>query len=416
MLTIGCGIVVTLALAVVALLIGNAIKNRVGFLQKYCIPSPVVGGFIFMLLIFIGKYFGVVSVTFQTTFQTVFMVAFFTTVGLSADFRLIKAGGGLLLIYWLLAATISALQGPLALFLGGLMDLEPAYSITAGAISMCGGHGAGAAYGGMIKEMGWPAATDCALACATLGLICSVMLGGPLSRRLILKNNLKPPELPKGAKKAAPKTREERRSSAMDIMKNFAVIVICMTAGILLAKWASMGINILVMNLTGSDTSTITLPDYIGAMFVSVLVRNLNEKFHWFNYNAKFCDGLGGITLDVFLSIAMMSINLLQLIELGPRLAVIVLVEVVVMGFYVYFIVFRALGKNFDAAVMCGGMCGHALGATPTAMANMEAVSARFGFSQKAFVIVPIVGAFLVDLVYQPVSIVLINMFVPYVA
>ncbi len=416
MLTIGCGIVVTLALAVVALLIGNAIKNRVGFLQKYCIPSPVVGGFIFMLLIFIGKYFGVVSVTFQTTFQTVFMVAFFTTVGLSADFRLIKAGGGLLLIYWLLAATISALQGPLALFLGGLMDLEPAYSITAGAISMCGGHGAGAAYGGMIKEMGWPAATDCALACATLGLICSVMLGGPLARRLILKNNLKPPELPRGVKKAAPKTREERRSSAMDIMKNFAVIVICMTAGILLAKWASMGINILVMNLTGSDTSTITLPDYIGAMFVSVLVRNLNEKFHWFNYNAKFCDGLGGITLDVFLSIAMMSINLLQLIELGPRLAVIVLAEVVVMGFYVYFIVFRALGKNFDAAVMCGGMCGHALGATPTAMANMEAVSARFGFSQKAFVIVPIVGAFLVDLVYQPVSIVLINMFVPYVA
>ena len=154
MLTIACGIVVTLALAVVALLIGNAIKNRVKFLQKYCIPSPVVGGFIFMILIFIGKYFGVVSITFQTTFQTVFMVAFFTTVGLSADFRLIKAGGGLLLIYWLLAGTIAALQGPLALFLGGLMDLEPAYSITAGAISMCGGHGAGAAYGGMIKEMG----------------------------------------------------------------------------------------------------------------------------------------------------------------------------------------------------------------------------------------------------------------------
>ena len=177
-----------------------------------------------------------------------------------------------------------------------------------------------------------------------------------------------------------------------------------------------MGINSLVMSLTGSETSTITLPDYIGAMFVSVLVRNLNEKFHWFNYNAKFCDGLGGITLDVFLSIAMMSIDLLTLIELGPRLAVIVLAEVVIMGLYVYFIVFRALGKNFDAAVMCGGMCGHALGATPTAMANMEAVSARFGFSQKAFVIVPIVGAFLVDLVYQPVSIVLINMFVPYVA
>lgn len=241
------------------------------------------------------------------------------------------------------------------------------------------------------------------------------MLGGPLSRRLILRNNLKPDPIPHGQKKAAPKTREERRMDAYDIMKNFAVIVICMTAGILVAKLASMGINNFVMSITG-NASTITLPDYIGAMFVSVIVRNINEKAHMFKYNAKFCDGLGVITLDVFLSIAMMSIDLLQLIELGPKLAAIVLVEVLIMGLYVYFIVFRALGKNFDAAVMCGGMCGHALGATPTAMANMEAVSAKYGFSQKAFVIVPIVGAFLVDLVYQPVTIVLINVFVPFVA
>lgn len=406
--TINADMIMTLAIAATVLLIGMTIKNKVKFLQKYCIPSPVVGGFLLMLIIFAGHMTNVFTVEFDTTFQTVFMVAFFTTVGLSADFRLLKAGGKILLIYWLCAGVISALQGPLAMALGNVMGMENAYSLTAGAISMCGGHGAGAAYGSTLVARGYPAATDCALAAATFGLICSVMLGGPLSRRLIKRYDLKPAEITKGAQKSAPKNREERRANAMDIMKNFAVIVICMALGIQVAKLASMGIG-------AALGSAITLPDYIGAMFVSVLVRNLNEKFHWYNYSAKFCDGLGAITLDIFLSIAMMSIKLWQLLGLVGGLAVIVVVQVVLMGLYAYFIVFRALGKNYDAAVMCGGLCGHALGATPTAMANMEAVCAKYGFSQTAFVVVPIVGAFLVDCIYQPVSILLINVFVPVV-
>ena len=145
------------------------------------------------------------------------------------------------------------------------------------------------------------------------------------------------------------------------------------------------------------------------------MVRNLNEKFHWFRYDSHFCGGLGAITLDVFLSIAMMSIKLWQLLGLVGGLAVIVVVQVTLMGLYAYFIVSRALGKNFDAAVMCGGLCGHGLGATPTAMANMEAVTAQYGFSKTAFVVVPIVGAFLVDCIYQPFTIFLINAFVPVV-
>lgn len=407
--TINIDMTTTLAVAAIVLLIGMGIKNKVKFLQKYCIPSPVIGGFLLMLIIFAGHMSNLFTVEFDTTFQTVFMVAFFTTVGLSADFRLLKAGGKILLIYWLCAGVISAMQGPIAMGLGNLMGMENAYSLTAGAISMCGGHGAGAAYGSTLVARGYPAATDCALAAATFGLIVSVMLGGPLARRLIKKNNLKPAPMDHaGQKKAAPKSREERRANAMDILKNFAVIVICMAAGIQIAKLASMGLGLAM-------GGTITLPDYIGAMFISVLVRNLNEKFHWYNYSAKFCDGLGGITLDIFLSIAMMSIKLWQLLGLVGGLALIVVVQVVVMAFYAYFIVFRALGKNYDAAVMCGGLCGHALGATPTAMANMEAVTSQFGFSQTAFVVVPIVGAFLVDCIYQPVTILLINLFVPIV-
>ena len=405
--TISADSIVTLAIASVVLLCGMAIKNKVKFLQKYCIPSPVVGGFLLMLIIFAGHMTNVFTVEFDTTFQTVFMVAFFTTVGLSADFRLLKKGGKLLLIYWLCAALLSAFQSPIAMGLGNLLGMENAYSITAGAVSMSGGHGAATAYGSTLIARGYPTAQDCGLAAATFGLIFSVIIGGPISRRLIKKYNLKP-NASDLAEKDIMNEEVEEKMSAADILKNFVVIVVCMALGMQLAKFASMGLG-------AALGGVVTLPDYLGAMAVSVIVRNLNEKFHFFNYNAKFCDGIGNVTLDVFLSIAMMSIKLWELLGLVGPLVLIVSVQVILVGVYGYFVVFRATGKTYDSAVMVAGMCGHCLGATPTAMANMEAVCSEHGFSKNAFVIVPIVGAFLVDCIYQPVQIFLINAFVPIV-
>lgn len=287
-----------------------------------------------------------------------------------------------------------------------MLGLENGYSITAGAMSMCGGHGAATAYGSTLIERGYEAAQDCGLAAATFGLIVSVLVGGPLSRRLIVKNNLKAADKKSTVLNTAKEIKEELPMS--EIMQNFVVILLCMTFGILLAG----GISVLLEQLTGM---AISLPDYIGAMIISVLVRNLNEKFHWYKYSQKVSDVVGSVTLDLFLSIAMMSIKLWQLLGLVGGLAVIVSAQALFMFASSYFIMFRLLGKDYDAAIMCAGACGHMLGATPTAMANMNAVCERFGYSKTAFLIVPICGSFLVDIINQPTTITLLNVFCPVV-
>lgn len=400
--------ITTLAIAGVVLLIGITLCNKIKFLRKYCIPSAVVGGFLFMILVFIGHQANIFAITFDTTFQTIFMVAFFTTIGLGADFKVLKIGGRILLIYWICVATISALQSPIALGIGSLLGLDPGHSITAGAMSMCGGHGAATAYGFTLQERGYVAAQDCGLAAATFGLIVSVLVGGPLSRRLIIKNNLKPADINNSSKFETVKEIKKELSMS-DIMKNFVVILLCMAIGIQIGN----GISYLIGSLSGTD---ISLPDYVGAMIISIFVRNMNEKFHWYNYSQKVSDVVGSVTLDLFLSIAMMSIKLWQLLGLVGGLAVIVCVQASLLFLISYFVMFRVLGKNYDAAIMCAGACGHMLGATPTAMANMNAVCERFGYSKTAFLVVPIAGSFLVDIVYQPITITLLNVFCPVIS
>lgn len=404
-LTIDFDMISTLAFASVVLLIGIALCKKFKFLQKYCIPSSVVGGFIFMLIVFAGDQLNVLYIDFDTTFQTIFMVAFFTTIGLGADFKLFKVGGKLLLVYWITCALLCLIQSPIALGLGNLLGLENGYSITAGSMSMCGGHGAATAYGSTLVERGYTAAQDCALAAATFGLIISVLVGGPLSRRLIVKYNLKSTETEKTPIKEAVQEINEDLSMT-EIMKNFIVILFCMMFGMQL----SSGVSWLIAQATGTP---ISLPDYIGAMAIAILVRNLNEKFHWYKYSQNVSDIVGSVTLDLFLSIAMMSIKLWQLVDLVGGLAIIVAVQAIVLFLFAYFILFRVLGKNYDAAVMCAGACGHLLGATPTAMANMDVICSHYGYSQKAFLIVPIVGSFLTDLIYHPLTIVLLNIFCP---
>lgn len=272
---------------------------------------------------------------------------------------------------------------------------------------MCGGHGAATAYGSTLVQRGYEAAQDCALAAATFGLIVSVLVGGPLARRLIVKNNLAifnhtTIDFKQNAEKI------KTNLSMSDILTNFVVILICMALGIQLGN----GISWIIGELSGT---AISLPDYIGAMVVSILVRNLNEKFHWYNYSQKVSDVVGTVTLDLFLSIAMMSIKLWQLLNLVGGLVLIVIVQAVILFAITYFILFKVLGKNYDAAVMCAGFSGHMLGATPTAMANMNSICEHFGYSKTAFLVVPIVGSFLIDIVYQPVTIILLNIFCPVV-
>ena len=399
-LTFKADAIMTTAMAAVLLLIGFWIKSKVKVLNKYCIPAPVVGGFLFMFITFIGHTTNTFAFPFDNYFQNPFMLAFFTTVGLGASFQLLKKGGMLLVIYWLVAGAISVCQNFIGIGVGKLIGLEAPYALLASAISMIGGHGAAGSYGSTFAEMGYPAAMEVGAAAATFGLITAVLLGGPLARTLIVKNNLKPNEDDEFAVDISDiNASTGEKLSSLDIIKNITVILVCMAIGTIVSGWIGKLIGM-------------SFPTYVGAMFIAVIVRNLNEKFRWYNFSFGLVDGIGDAMLNLYLGIALMSLKLWELAGLIGGVLVVVLCQVVFMALIAYFVVFRILGKDYDAAVMCAGLCGHGLGATPSAIVNMTSVKDQYGMSRKAFMIVPIVGAFLVDIIYQPQTIAFIKFFV----
>lgn len=398
--TIKADSIMTVAMAAVLLLIGFFIKSKVKFLDKYCIPAPVVGGFLFMFITFISHITGTFSFSFDSMYQAPFMLAFFTTVGLGASISLLKKGGVLLFFYWLIAGVVSVFQNIIGVGVGKLVGLDAPFALLSSAISMCGGHGAAAAYGSTFADMGYSAAPLVGAAAATFGLISAVMIGGPVGRRLIVKYNLKPDE----SEIIDSEINNINAASAtkldgMDVIKNVTSLLVCMALGTMVSGWIGKLIGM-------------SFPTYVGAMFVAVIVRNLNEKFHFYNFDFALVDGIGDVMLSLYLSIALMTLKLWELSGLIGGVLVVLICQVVFMILVSYFVVFRLLGKNYDAAVMCAGLCGHGLGATPSAIVNMTAVNERYGMSRRAMMIVPIVGAFLVDIIYQPQTIWFIKTFV----
>lgn len=392
--------IMTLAMAAVLLVIGYFIKNKLTILDKYCIPAPVVGGFLFMFITWIGHTTGAFAFNFTNTFQDPFMLAFFTTVGLGASFKLLKKGGVLLIVYWLTCGVLSIGQNTIGILLSKVTGLEPPYALLSSAISMIGGHGAALSYGNTFAEMGYETAPLVGAAAATFGLISAVLIGGPVGRRLIVKYNLKPNDSENFATDVESINADTgEKLSGTDVIKNVTAILVCMAVGTMVSGWVG-------------DIIQMSFPTYVGAMFVAVIVRNLNEKVHMYNFNYPLVEGIGDVMLSLYLSLALMTLKLWELSGLIGAVALVVFCQVLFMVTMAYFVVFRILGKNYDAAVMCAGLCGHALGATPSAIVNMTAVNERYGMSRRAMMIVPIVGAFLVDMIYQPTTIWFIKTFV----
>lgn len=391
---------VTLAFAAILLLLGYFVKNKVKLLDKYCIPAPVIGGFIFMFITWIGHTTGTFAFSFENIFQSAFMLAFFTTVGLGASYKLLVKGGKLLIVYWLVAGVVSILQNILGIAVSKVIGLEAPYALLASAISMIGGHGAALSYGTTFGEMGYEAAPLVGAAAATFGLISAVLIGGPLGRRLIVKYNLKPEEDSSFDTSVTDiNASAGHKLSSLDIIKNVAAILVCMAFGSIIAGWISKLINM-------------GFPTYVGAMFVAVILRNINEKANFYKFDFNLVDEIGNVMLNLYLSLALMTLKLWELSGLIGGVFIVVFAQVLLLALVGYFVVFRILGKNYDAAVMVAGLAGHGLGATPSAIVNMTAVNEKYGMSRKAMMIVPIVGAFLVDIIYQPQTIWFIKTFV----
>ena len=399
-LNINLNSTMTLALAALLLIMGYSINKRLTILNKYCIPAPVVGGFIFMFLTWLGHTSSVFKFNFENIFQSTFMLAFFTTVGLGASFTLLKKGGKLLIIYWLTCGIISIFQNTIGMVISKITGLEAPYALLSSAISMIGGHGAALAYGDTFSRMGYESAPLVGAAAATFGLITAVLIGGPLGRRLIEKNNLKPDNTENFDQSITEINADKGiKLSDLDVIKNVVVVLLCMAIG--------SYISTLIGKLIKMD-----FPSYVGAMFVAVIVRNINEKTHTYNFSFSLVDGIGNVMLNLYLSLALMTLKLWELSGLIGGVLLVVACQVIFMIIIAYFVVFRILGSNYDAAVMCSGLCGHGLGATPSAIVNMTAINEKYGMSRKAMMIVPIVGAFLVDIIYQPATVWFIKTFV----
>ena len=400
MLEISLNMYHAVALGAFLFWLGGVITSKISLLNRYCIPAPLVGGLCFSIVNCILYSTGAASITFDDTLQSVFMIMFFTTVGFTVSIPALLKGGKAVLLCLLVAVVMIPVQN----FLGGgvmaLFGKDPLLGIGCGSIALVGGPGTAAAYGPELEAAGAVGGSVVSIAAATFGLISGVLVGGPLGRRLIVKYDLKPEEHQANYDDIKSVNAAGKEPlSALDIIKNVVVIIVCMAVGTMVSGWVSKLIGM-------------SFPNYVGAMFVAVIVRNLNDTFHFYKFSFPLVDGIGDVMLNLYLALALMTLKLWELASLMGGVLLIVICQVVFIVTVSYFVIFRILGKSYDAAVMCSGLCGHGLGATPTAIVNMTAVTERYGMSSRAFMVVPIVGAFLVDIIYQPQTIAFIKFFV----
>ena len=372
----------TVGFAIILLLLGRWIKKKVNFFEKFFIPAPVIGGTLFSIILLIGHQTETFTFTFNDDIKNLLMIAFFTTVGFSASLKILKKGGIGVALLLLAAVILVILQDIIGPVLAKALGINPLLGLAAGSIPLTGGHGTSGAFGPYLEDLGATGATVVAVASATYGLIAGCLIGGPIARRLMIKNNLKPTESKEGVDNSLLGSTTEVTEESL-----FSAVVY---VGI------AMGIGALINNMLAK--AGIKFPVYLMGMVVAAIIRNILD-FNQKQLPFTEIGIVGNISLSLFLSMALMSMKLWQLIDLAIPLIIILLVQTTLMAFFAYFITFNIMGRDYDAAVMSTGHCGFGLGATPNAMANMETFTRSNGPSVKAFFIIPIVGSLFIDFI-----------------
>ena len=381
----------TLVCMVAVLLLGRFIIQRVKTLQDYNIPEPVVGGIIAAIGILIIYKALQIEFKFDQSLQEPLMLAFFASIGLSADFSSLKKGGKMLTVFLVIVVGLLFLQNIVGVGIAYAMDVNPLLGMLGGSITMSGGHGTGAAWAKTFQAepYNFSAATGVAMACATFGLVMGGLIGGPVARYLIKKHNLKIPGAEHNNDDAHgfETPTKERLITPISFIESLALIAACLMIGKVLEE------------VIRDVMPSFNLPTFVYCLFVGVILRNVLSALNIHQVFDREVSVLGNVSLSLFLAFAMMTLNLWQLFALALPLVVILGSQAVLMIIYAVFVTFRFCGKDYDAAVLASGHCGFGLGATPTAMVNMQAVTSHYGPSHMAFVIVPLVGAFFIDLI-----------------
>jgi ESS family glutamate:Na+ symporter len=375
----------TLVAASAVLLIGQLLVARVRWLAAYTIPEPVAGGLLVALLLLALRTGLDFKVQFDTSLSAPLMLTFFACIGLNADLASLRKGGRPLMVFLGVVLGFLVLQNVVGLLLALGLGQSPFFGLLAGSISLSGGHGTGVAWGKVFSEQhGVVAATEIALACATFGLVLGGVLGGPVAKFLMRRVTVHG-----GAKDTPPentfeKPHEVRLITAPALIETLALISICLLAGQALSR-----------ALAGS---LLALPAFVCVLFIGVILRNGLAALGWYSVFERAVSVLGNVSLALFLAMALMTLRLWELSALALPLIGLLFGQALLMVCYAIFVTFPVLGRNYDAAVIAAGHCGFGLGATPTAIANMQAVTDRFGTSPLAFLVVPMVGAFFIDI------------------
>lgn len=385
----------TLAVAVLVLLLGNYLKKKTYFLQKFCIPAPVIGGLIFAIMTCICYVTGIAEFSFDDTLREVCMVFFFTSVGFQANLKVLKSGGKSLIVFLGLVIALIILQNLTAVGLAKLLNLNPLIGMCTGSIPMVGGHGTAGAFGPVLEDLNIKGATTICTAAATFGLISGSLIGGPLGKRLIEKHSLLNTAANDDDSLLVEDEKKHERHTNMYADAVFQLIL-------------AIGVGtIFTMLLTKTG---LTFPIYIGAMLAAALMRNICEYTGIATIHMGEINDLGGISLSLFLGMAMITLRLWELASLALPLFILLAAQVLLIIIFTYVIEFNIMGRDYDAAILVSGTCGFGTGATPNAMANMQAVCDQYVPSIKAYLLIPLVGSLFADFLNSLVITFFINL------
>ena len=384
----------TLAAAVLVLMLGAYLKSKIHFLEQFCIPAPVVGGLLFAIFTCICYVTGIAEFSFDDILREVCMVFFFTSVGFQANLKVLKSGGKSLVVFLGLVILLIISQNLVAVGMSKVLGLSPLIGMCTGSIPMVGGHGTAGAFGPVLEDFNIDGATTICTAAATFGLICGSLIGGPLGKRLIEKKNLLETAIPEDDSLLVEEEEKHERHTNMYPAAVFQLIL-AIGLGTIFSYF---------LTKTG-----MTFPIYIGAMIAAALFRNIGEYTGKFTIHMGEINDLGGISLSLFLGIAMITLKLWQLADLALPLFILLAVQVLLIAVFTYFIEFNIMGRDYDAAVLVAGTCGFGMGATPNAMANMQAICEKYTTSVKAYLLIPLVGSLFADFINSLVITFFIN-------
>ena len=394
--TLTMNMVQTTGFAIIVLLIGMLVRKKVRFFTKYCIPAPVIGGLIFSIVTTILRSANILEFDFDTTLQSFFQIMYFCTIGFAASFKMLKVGGSKVVKFLVIASIFALLQDVLAVGLADTVGIEPLLALMTASPAWTGGMGTSAAVAPSVEALGYSAATTVAVTAATFGILCGSVMGGPVATRLIERHDL--------FRKVQTRTTKEdsfdlsiledkkKFLSSKTICSGMFVILLCMGIG----AYVTNGIN----SVVGNFVDGVSFPAYLGAMLIACIFRNVTDHSTVFGELPKEeMDALGDAARNVFLGIALMSLELWELVNLAIPMLILLLLQVVLAYIFANFICFPLMGRDYDAAMISCGLIGFGMGSTSNAIANMDAVSAKYAYSKTPYFVVPIVGALFIDFI-----------------